>query len=192
MADEGGAVVLLRGDGEEADEPLRRLLVAPEGLHRGRDDVLRRLRAFVGLAQEGPLQVDTQDLGAAGAFLLHDGHLAQGGGEHGLALGHGGGQQGGDALAGGFAQPLAEPFGRAVVDIEAVAAVGVGVDKAGHNPGLAKIVVGGGLAVRGDPDDPPVFHRQLGWPEAPGEPDIPGLDDHGHVLPCCRFDQNHM
>ena len=61
--------------------------------------VLRRLGAPLGVAQEGTLQVDAGALGAVRrAAEVPDG--VHGGGEGLLLQGHGGGQEGGDAVGG--------------------------------------------------------------------------------------------
>lgn len=156
LLNEGDSALLLRGHGDQADLAAAGGVEAVEHLRVGLMQVLRSLSAALGVGQEGALQVDARTLGAIGGTDKATDGLHSGG-EDLLLQGHGGGQEGGDAVGGVVLGHGGQALGLAVGEVFVHSAVGVHVDKAGHQV-LALGVHVTGPSGRADGGDHTVLH----------------------------------
>ena len=107
---QGKIRVMFRGKGNVADQPLRRLLIHLELLHRGPGDGLRRLGSFVFHVQVRPFKMDPQDLGSLVPFSHHRRHIGHSFSQHLRHLRHRGGQDPGDSLLRDPPHPVPQSF----------------------------------------------------------------------------------
>src|SRR4029450_3424680 len=130
LGDQPAVLVDLGGQDQDAGDP------GTEKAHRlgpvGRADVGGVLGPGLGRVQVGALQVGAEDGGPALDRAGARPHRLQGALGVGTAGGHGGGQPGGDAVAGEEAGHPPQPVGVGVHDLDSDGAVDVQVDEAGQ------------------------------------------------------------
>ena len=104
---EGKVIVRLRSHGDVFDMSFGCFLIVLELLDGGLYDILLGLGSLVDHVQIGPLEMDAEDLRALIAVLHDLRHVGDGVRQNLLALGDGGGQEGGHALGHDVLRPVA-------------------------------------------------------------------------------------
>ena len=152
----------LRGDGHIPDGALRRSLVLVKQLRVSCTQQVLRHSTLVLCGEEGPLQVDAQQLGPVRRGL--HGRLGLADAPQGLLRGVGedGAQPAGGAVAGKEPGDLPEVLGGGSVHVHPVSPVSVQVQKAWHQHPAAQVFdpQAGGVQLA-DSGDPAVLHQQV-------------------------------
>ena len=140
---QGKSLVMLRSQGDIADQPIRGFLIPFKLLHIGLRYGFRRLGSLIIHIQIGAFKMYAKDLCALIAFPHHGGDIFQRGRQHLRHLRHRGGQDRGHALFGDPPHPVSQSLRFRVVGVKTVCAVGMYIDKTRQDPSVPVILIRG-------------------------------------------------